>query len=92
MFRTIALTATLALIAGSASAQDIRVKIDGKNDAAVQQDIRVAAHRVCAKHNEGVFGLQPMAVCVSYVVRDAEGQVAQVRAAMLPGNLKLASK
>ena len=92
MFRTFALTAAVALIAGSASAQEIRVKIDGKNDAALQQDIRVAAQHVCAAHNEGVRGLQPRAVCVSYAVRDAEGQVAQVRAAALAEKLKLASK
>lgn len=80
MFRTIALTAAIAVIASSASAQDVRVKMEGKNDAALQQDIRTAARKVCAAYTASVRGLEPAATCFKYALRDAETQVTQAYA------------
>ncbi|THD77629.1 MAG: hypothetical protein E7812_12760 [Phenylobacterium sp.] len=92
MFRTLVVTAAVAMIAGSASAQDIRVNIAGKDDAVIQQDIRVAAHRVCGAYANGVRGLEPTTRCYKYVVRDAEGQLVQARALAQAAKLQLASK
>jgi hypothetical protein len=92
LFRTLVMTAAVAVIAGSASAQDIRVKISGKDDAAIQQDIRTAAHQACGAYTDGVRGLEPTTNCYKYVVRDAEGQLVHARALAQAAKLRLASK
>lgn len=81
MFRTFIATTALAMIAGSAAAQDVKVTIDGKDDATIQRDIRNAAQRMCASYTQGTRGLAPVANCVNYAVRDAETQLVQVRLA-----------
>jgi hypothetical protein len=92
MFRTIALSAAIAVLAGSASAADIRVKIDGKNDMAVQQEIRVAAHKVCASYTDSLRGLERSAACFKYTVADAQAQVVQERAFAASKTTVVASK
>ncbi len=58
MIRTITTTALgLALLAGSASAADYKVSLDGKSPAEIHQAITVAAAKACreAYLNDGPF-------------------------------------
>ena len=92
MFRTLVVTTAVAMIAGAASAQDVRVKIAGKDDAAIQQDIHMAAHQACVAYTNGVRGLEPATNCYKYVVNDAEGQLVHARALAQAAKMRLASK
>ena len=93
MNRFLSLIAVAALVAGPASASDFRIKVDGKDNAAVQQDIRMAAHRMCASYLGGsIRALEPQHSCYNFAVRDAEAQLSQVRLAQAKGaNVRVAS-
>ena len=61
LLSTLLLTAS---IAGSAAAQDVRVSLEGKDPAAIREDISRAASVVCASaYREGEVGLHELASC-----------------------------
>ena len=61
-----------AAIAGPAAAQDIRVSLEGKNPAAIREDIAHAASAVCTSaYRDGAVGLHELAACERVVADDA---------------------
>ena len=72
------LLATAAL-AGTASAQDIRVSLAGKSPAAVKADIDHAAAEVCASAaRSGDIGFFELRDCVRTVAAEGMQQAARV--------------
>jgi hypothetical protein len=91
LIRLLSLAAVAALVAGSASAAELHIKVEGRPDAAVQQDIRVAAHKVC---DDGVslLAIGPRHACFTQAVQDAQSQLTEVRTAEAKtSNVRVAS-
>ncbi len=79
MTRMLSAFALLAALAGPAAAQDLRVNVVGKDEAAARQDIRQAVETVCkAADRQGAFR---GAYTVQNCLMDGESQgMAQYRA------------
>jgi hypothetical protein len=72
-------------------AVELHIKVEGRPDAAVQQDIRVAAHKVC---DDGVslLAIGPRHACFTQAVQDAQSQLTEVRTAEAKtSNVRVAS-
>ena len=93
MTRFLSLIAVAALIAGPASAADFHIKVIGKSDAAVQQDINIAAKKMCASYlNGNSRALEPASSCLKFAVRDAQAQLTDIRLAQgKTDNVRVAS-
>ena len=82
MIRTLSTLSALvivAAVAGPVSAEEVRVSLTGKDDAAVRSDVIRAADKVCTEAYAGVHGeLNELAACVDSA---ATGAMAQVKAA-----------
>jgi hypothetical protein len=68
----------------AAQAQSVNVKVAGKSDAAVQADIRRAAHEVCAKEDDfqvGVPQSTDIQQCERLTERKANERMQQTAAA-----------
>ncbi len=89
MIRILTLS-TLALFAAApAFAADVHIKIAGKDDALVRQEIRVAARHVCRNAGPGRLTVA-VQTCFDETVRDAQGQLAQARASNQAAEMRLA--
>ena len=72
MFRTIALAAVAALIAGSASAETVRISTAGKTPAQLKAEVAAAAAQLCRQETAGTLvEINPQRVCVEHTVRAA---------------------
>ena len=95
MSRILGLIAVAALVAGPASARDFHIKIAGRSDAAVQQDIRVAAQRMCdsSQHGISIRALEPQRSCFKFAVTDGDAQLTQahVQAQAKTANVRVAA-
>jgi prolyl-tRNA editing enzyme YbaK/EbsC (Cys-tRNA(Pro) deacylase) len=91
MIRTASSLLILALLAGSASAQEVRVSLAGKSPQAISAEIEAAAAKVCrSAYAETHIGLDEMSACIRAAVDDAQ---TQVKAAVMAsdGRIDLAS-
>ena len=85
MIRILTATAVAALIAAPASAQTVRIALDGKSSAQVQAEITKAAKKVCSQAVVGAsFPREMYASCFKHAVKSANaslGAQSQVAAA-----------
>jgi len=76
--------ATIALVAASAlpaSAQEVRVKVAGKDAATLHHDLWQAARKVCDTELAGsVLAYEVQQPCIRHAVKTAEDKIAQSRA------------
>ncbi len=93
MIRTLTLAAaTAALLAGSASAQSVRITTVGKSPAQLHSDIAVAAKQVCRIAIQGAtFPREMYASCYKAAVASAVAQAGDPALAAVAG-IKLASR
>jgi hypothetical protein len=76
----------VALVAGPAAAQSVRVQITGKSAEQVQADVIVAAHKVCRAATTGAtFQHEMFDACLKATLKDATAQLANP-------NVKLAQR
>ncbi len=76
MIRILTAAAVAALIAAPASAQTVRIALDGKSSAQVQADIAKAAKKVCAQAVVGAsFPREMYASCFKFAVADANAKL-----------------
>jgi len=76
MIRILTAAAVAALIAAPASAQTVRISLDGKSSAQVQADIAKAAKKVCAQAVVGAsFPREMYASCFKFAVADANAKL-----------------
>ncbi len=65
-----------AAIAGPAAAQEVRVSLEGKNPAAIREDIAHAASTVCTSaYLHGSVSVHELSACERAVADDAMQQV-----------------
>lgn len=76
MIRILTAAAVAALIAAPASAQTVRIALDGKSSTQVQADIAKAAKKVCAQAVVGAsFPREMYASCFKFAVADANAKL-----------------
>jgi hypothetical protein len=80
MIRILALSFIALLTAAPALADDIHIKITGKDDATLQRDIHLAARQVCDANRPGRLTLEAQS-CIGHILHDAQVQLVQARAA-----------
>ena len=85
MIRTLTFAAAAIALLGAAvpaSAQEIHVKVAGKDAATLHHDILVAARRVCqAELADSVLAFELQDSCIRHSVKAAEATVANARLA-----------
>ena len=87
MIRTTSTLLILALLAGTASAQKVRVSLAGKSSQAINAEIQAAAAKVCrSAYSDAYVSLSEMNGCVRAAVEDAQ---AQVKAAAMASNARI---
>jgi hypothetical protein len=93
LIRFLSLIAATAFFAGPAFAGDFHVRVDGRSEAAVQQDIQVAAKKMCSGFSGGtILAMEPASSCLKFAVRDAQAQLSEVRLAQSKAsNVRVAS-
>ena len=85
MSRTFSTLALLAALAGSASAEEVRVSLAGKDAAAVRSDIYRAAAKACTEAYAGSHGeFHEWASCIDGAASDGMAQVKAARQAAAP--------
>ena len=82
MIRIFTVAAVAALIAAPASAQSVKIDLNGKSTTQVQADITKAAKKVCALAIVGAsFPREMYDSCFKHAVRDANAKLAQAAGA-----------
>jgi hypothetical protein len=88
MIRTATSLLILAALAGTASAEEIRVSLAGKSPQAIHAEIKAAAVTVCRRaYGEARVGMDEMSGCIRAAVSDAEAQVRTAMASSAPVSL-----
>ena len=85
MIRTLTLAAATVVLLGAsvpASAQEIHVKVSGKDAATLHHDIQVAARKVCqAELADSVLAFELQDSCIRHSVKAAEATIAHAKMA-----------
>ena len=83
MFRPFILIAGFVAIAGSAAAEDVTVKVAGRDQAAIDRDIKKAALKVCRHHYSGsILALNSERACAHRVIAKTHAKLETARAAL----------
>jgi len=76
MIRTATSLLILALLAGTASAEEVKISLAGKSPQAVHAEIQAAAAKVCRHaYADTRVGVDELSGCIRAAVDDAQAQV-----------------